>query len=207
MNTNKAQNGFSLIELMITLAILAILIMVAAPSMESSRKKSAVTGLQREFISSLALARGEASVKGRPVSICPSADTQTCDTNTDWSKGWLVFLETGQGDGAYSSAAGDTLIRAYKNEGASKMKVVDPLDSNQKALNSLTWNARGFSKDAQRALVVVCDRSSDVKFARGLMIASSGRAIKTRDSDGDGIHDMSFIEDNGSKVTAVLTCP
>ncbi len=99
----KKQNAFTLIELMVTLAVLAIVIGVAIPSFTKQITNSRSLTVGNDLVTALNFARQEAVKRGKRVSICPSTDGATCLTSGDWAKGWLVFE-----DGA--AFDGDTLI-------------------------------------------------------------------------------------------------
>ena len=94
------EKGFTLIELMITLVVLAILLLVAVPNFGSFVAQSRLDSVKNKLISSVALARSEAIKRGVAVAICrKNADpAQTCNGNAvtgskDWSNGWIVFLD------------------------------------------------------------------------------------------------------------------
>lgn len=87
------QAGFTLIELSVATAILGILASIAlgpfAGMIEHHRATAAVESLQ----SHMALARTTAITYNRSVVLCPSRDGRTCSNDTDWSGGWLLFID------------------------------------------------------------------------------------------------------------------
>jgi len=200
-------NGFTLLELLVVMVILVVLVSLAAPSMESTSKSSAVRSHQKSLLSALAYARGEAVARNKLVSICPSANAETCDTGNDWSGGWLVFVDDGAAAnyGSGRHEADEELLLAYEYSGGNSVAIVDP-DNGNAALNALSWNFRGFAQDSQRALAIICGRDRETMRARGLLIERSGRVILSRDADGNGVHESAFENDNGISVTADLSC-
>ncbi|WP_299802202.1 GspH/FimT family pseudopilin [uncultured Shewanella sp.] len=88
----KTIRAFTLVELMVTIAVAAILISVAAPSFnsfyENSRSDSAIRNIQQ----SLQLARSQAVSYGSTVTVCPLREG-SC--GTDWQNGFSVFIDNG----------------------------------------------------------------------------------------------------------------
>jgi type IV fimbrial biogenesis protein FimT len=94
-----AQAGLSVIELLIILAVLAVIVLVTVPGsamlLQSYRLKSASSDL----VSGLNLARTEAIRRASTVRVCPSSNGRFCRDDGRWSDGWLVYSD-GNGDGA-----------------------------------------------------------------------------------------------------------
>jgi type IV fimbrial biogenesis protein FimT len=88
--------GFTLVELMVTVAIVAILSAIALPSFSTSIRNSRLASTTNEFIAGVNLARSEAVKSNRIGQICASSDGATC--GTDWSAGWIVWADA-DGDG------------------------------------------------------------------------------------------------------------
>ncbi len=90
---NRCASGFSLIELMVVIAIAAILTGLAAPSLGKMFSSNRVQAEASAFVSDLMYARSEAIKRGQPVSLCPSSDAVSCLTTNTWASGWIVFSD------------------------------------------------------------------------------------------------------------------
>ncbi|HYD76855.1 GspH/FimT family pseudopilin [Ramlibacter sp.] len=88
------QAGFTLVELMIGIAILAILAMVAVPAFNEAAMNSKLTSYANTFSASLRMARSEAIKRNAPVKMCASSDGTNCASTGDWQQGWIVFQDT-----------------------------------------------------------------------------------------------------------------
>ncbi|MBB3063029.1 GspH/FimT family pseudopilin [Microbulbifer rhizosphaerae] len=84
----QGQGGFTLIELMVTIAVLAIVVTIAAPSFTTMINNNRSIALGEELVTALNYTRAEAVKRGQSVSICASSDGATC-TGT-WTDGWIV---------------------------------------------------------------------------------------------------------------------
>jgi type IV fimbrial biogenesis protein FimT len=94
----RSEKGFTLVELMVTLTIAAILLMVAVPSFTQMIASSAVSSNVNSFLADMRYARSEAIRRGSEVALCrvtdPDATNPTCLSaqGTDgWVTGWIVF--------------------------------------------------------------------------------------------------------------------
>ena len=108
MKTNK---GFTLIELMVTLVVVAILLTVAIPSFRSIVQNNRAITQANELITAINLTRSEAIKRGRSIFICGSTDQATCDTN-NWALGWIVVEDT-DANGSYTSGGDTNVLRVW----------------------------------------------------------------------------------------------
>ena len=98
--------GFTITELLIALAVGAVLTGIAAPSFKDTLIKSRMGAENSTLLDSLLLAREEARNSASPVSVCASTDGATC-TGGAWGGGHIVFRDQGA---AGAVGAGDTLL-------------------------------------------------------------------------------------------------
>lgn len=97
----KNQNAFTLIELMVTLVVLAILVAIAAPSFTTMIANNRSSSLGHELTAAINLTRAEAIKRGGRVSICVSSNGTSCAAaGTNWNAGWLIFVDTAASDTA-----------------------------------------------------------------------------------------------------------
>lgn len=87
------QSGFTLVEMMITLAVLLTVVGIGLPGFQelirAHRLRAALSGYSGDF----ALARISAIGRARQVVVCPSADGRRCVLDSDWRRGWMVFVD------------------------------------------------------------------------------------------------------------------
>ncbi len=85
--------GFTLVELMVTISLIAILTTLAAPSFTQMIASTRLSAATNELYTSLVQAKSEAIRSGGRVTICPSSDGATCLTSATptWATGWITF--------------------------------------------------------------------------------------------------------------------
>lgn len=87
-----ASRGFTLVELMVTVAVLAILIAIATPSFTSVINNNRLAGHANELVASLQLARMEAVRRNARTVVCRSDNGSSCAAGTQWN-GWITFVD------------------------------------------------------------------------------------------------------------------
>lgn len=90
MNRN-ASAGFTLIEALVAIAVLAILLGIAVPSFSDSTLNSQLRAASTDMIAAANLARTEAIKRRRTVSLCVSSNGTSCTTG-GWHQGWIVIV-------------------------------------------------------------------------------------------------------------------
>ena len=132
--------GFSLIELLVTIAIVAILLAVAFPSFEGSMRSNRLATTTNELLASVSLARSEAIKNTNGAGVCASADGLTC--GDDWNLGWLVWADGGNvaaNHGSFQQAS-DTVIRVVD---AHSRLVLDVEDGSGGSVEEIGFDYRG----------------------------------------------------------------
>ena len=95
---NRKDAGFSLIELIVTVAIAAIVLAIAVPSFAGPMQRAREANAYHLLTASLASARLRAVKDGTPVTVCPSSDGLTCRDDEVWRHGWIVYGDPDRND-------------------------------------------------------------------------------------------------------------
>jgi len=85
--------GFTLIELMMVMAVIAIVAGISVPSFARIVERQRVEAAALRLATDLALARNTALARRQTVVVCPRDADGECQPGSDWSGGWLVFVE------------------------------------------------------------------------------------------------------------------
>jgi type IV fimbrial biogenesis protein FimT len=167
------QSGFTLVELMVTLIIAAIMVTMAIPSFTATIQNNRATAQINEFVSTLNLARTEAIKRGARVTVCKSPDATNCYTSTTgWEQGWIVFVDSDADDTHDSSetilltseglAAGTTLTGAA---GADVNNYVSYRPSGKTT----------FPINGGEVALILCDSRNDESRMKAITVAPTGR--------------------------------
>lgn len=170
--------GFTIIELIVTMAVVAILATVAVPNFIDIMTKRRIAGYVNEFSSALAFARSEAIRRGVPVSVCKSANGTSCGGT--WSGGWIVFVNN-DNDNPAAVDSGEAVLRV--SPALSTGFTANASSTNNKFANDVTYDRLGMANDI--GTVAFC-RNSNESLAGAVDVART-RLRVAKDTNGDGI--------------------
>jgi type IV fimbrial biogenesis protein FimT len=101
-------HGFTMLELMVAVAVAAVLAAVAAPSLRDFGYESRLRARVGDLVSDLNFARLEAIKRNTRVLVCAkSAADNTCAATTDWKNGWIVCYDANGDDACDTTSASD----------------------------------------------------------------------------------------------------
>ena len=165
-------SGFSLLELMVTLSIGALIMTMAVPSFRNSINNQRMTSATNELVMSLTLAKSEAIKRVTYVTVCKSSDGATCTGNTsDWNDGWIVFANATSVN-LGSVDAGDELIRVYP--ALLDSLSVTPLGSVDGFLSFRPSGTLGTNAANMTGTLTTCDDRGS-SYATAILLEPSGR--------------------------------
>lgn len=176
------QKGFTLIELMITVSLVAILAGLVAPGFNGFIKDNRLTSQINSLIGFIHLARGEAANRRGIVTLCASTNGTNCNT-TNWEAGWILFTDTNNGGNAIID--GDDQLIRYQEPlvGGNNLRASGFGGAN---LGRLQFASTGFllGTNSSSGTFTLCD-DRGVSEARAVVVNISGITRLAVDEDGD----------------------
>lgn len=158
--------GFTLVELLVTLAVGAILLAIAIPGYAFLANTNKLAAVTNELVVALQLARSEAVKRGQRVTVCKSANasSSSCSNVGGWQQGWLVFVDFGVRGVVESS---DTVIHVY---GGAPNAIITAINFSQFVSYLPDGRSKG-SSGLQNDTMLVCQAGN----ARKVIVNNMGR--------------------------------
>ena len=180
-NSTRPTAGFTLLELVVVLAIGAVLAAVAVPPMHAMLNTQKVVSFVNLFVSSLHLARNEAIKRNARAVMCKSATGQSCTGSGGWEQGWILFHDTN--NNAQLDAGEQVVLR----QGA--VSVGPRLTGNTPVANYVSYSASGGAKLVsgafQAGTFTLCPESVPDTGVRLIVLSGTGRPRTQAGTPGD----------------------
>jgi type IV fimbrial biogenesis protein FimT len=181
MNTSR-HRGLSLIELMITLAVILVLALAGGPPLADLLRNNRLTAQANALNAALTRARGEAVARRGSVSICSSSTNASADDATDnadqWEGGWIVFVDDTNGDCKRDAAE---LLLAVQGALPADMTLRTTGFANP---GFVRFDARGLPDSA--GTFILCD-ARGAAHARTVAVNAVGKVVRPGDTNANGI--------------------
>jgi type IV fimbrial biogenesis protein FimT len=177
--------GFTLLELLFTLALLVLLSSLAVPAMSHTLKRANNRTLANQMIGLIQYARSESVVRRQVITLCGSRQGQQCDG--DWSSHVLVLVDHNR--------------NGKRDDPDTLLQVVSAVKSGE----SLRWRVFGnkaylqLHPDGrtryQNGNFTYCPANGDARYALHWLLNASGRLRLAPDKNGNGIPENSSGKD------------
>lgn len=163
----RSHHGFTLIELIVAIAVLAIMVTWAVPSFQQFTARNEVAAEVMRLKSALAVARSSAVARGITVTVCPSTDQDTC-TNDNWS-GRLVVV-AGRASGG--DISGEEVLRVLESRGGTAITY-------RKDSRPVRYSAQGWSRGHNGTFRICGNAGTGAR----VIVSNTGRTRVVREPD------------------------
>jgi type IV fimbrial biogenesis protein FimT len=171
-----AQSGFTLIEVIIASAVVAILLSLMIPSFGTLTMNERMTTQANDFISTLVLARGQALKRVSRVTVCSSADGVSCSNSGGWEQGWIAFADTNNNAEVNSGQTPpEDILQVYNAlDGGNTLRGSSNVASYISYVASGTTQLK--SGGLQTGTLALCDDRGVGEHARAINVSVTGRS-------------------------------
>lgn len=163
--------GVTLVELLLSIAIAAILITLAVPALDAAMTSAKLGSASNSFLSSLYLARSEAIKRNSRTVVCKSADGANCTSSGHWDQGWIIFHDVN--NDAQADSGEQVILRTTSLHSDIAMQGNTPVS--RYVSYSPTGSAMYVSGAFQAGTVTTCRVSANGGETRHIIISATGR--------------------------------
>lgn len=201
IHMTKNIQGFTLIELIVTLAVVSVLLLTGIPMLNQMITNNRLVTQINNIAGSLSVARSESIKRGESITLCGSTDGATCDTSS-WESGWIVFSDANNNavlDSATESMlkivapfSGGSTLRLSQSDSTSIMRY-----RSDGSLRDLDSSVTGINNQGTFTL---CDNEASTTKAKAININPMGRVSRAEGATPTEkpVHDITGVD---------ITCP
>ena len=158
-------SGFTLVELMITVVIVAVLLSVVVPGVENIQNRNRMDTAAHALFTSLMFTRSEAIKRNSPVVMCKSSDASSCTDAAEWHHGWLIYADA-DSDSVVDPNEVLRIGTAFEN---GDTLYTSGADFDDQVVYNVDGSASGTGD------FVLCNKGEASEFAREISISFTGR--------------------------------
>jgi len=159
----KKLSGFTLVELMVVVAIAGLAMAFAIPAMGNFIKNERLVTQINTLVGHLAYARSEAVTRRQQVVLCASGNMTSC-SGADWAAGWILFIDA---DNSSTFTAGEQILRAKATLEGSGTTLISSTGA------MIIYDNRGFSPNSNGVFSLCDDRGAT--HVKSISITNTGR--------------------------------
>jgi type IV fimbrial biogenesis protein FimT len=190
--------GFTLVELLVTIAIAAIVVTLAVPGMAAMVRNAQLSGNANQLVTALHLARSEAVKRGQRVVV------RRVLADSDWEAGWRVFVDSDRDD---IFDGGETVLREYGPLSAGYTLRGDERDG-VNFDDFIRYEPSGRSNNTTEGRFALCSNAAggdppQANTARLILVNRLGRVRVAGDSDSNGVPE----KDDGANMASCTVSP
>jgi len=183
IHMNKNIQGFTLIELIVTLAVVSILLLTGIPMLNQMTSNNRLVTQINNIAGSLAVARSESIKRGASITLCGSTDGATCNSSS-WESGWIIFSDANN-NAVFDSATESMLKIVAPFSGGSTLRL-----SQSDSASIIRYRSDGSLRDldadatlTDRGTFTLCDNTASTTKAKAININPLGRVSRAEDTD------------------------
>ncbi len=169
---NRTASGVTLIELLVTITIVAIVAVFGIPSYRSATTANRMAAEINSLTGDLQYARAEAIKDGQPVTVCVSTTGTNCAGSNTWQSGWIVFADANGNKTVNTSGTHPDTILRYQQAFSGNDTLIGTATGSHGGLVAVTFNRGGFSTD--QGTLVLHDSNDTLAWRRCLSISLVG---------------------------------
>jgi len=154
--------GYSLYELIMTMGLATLILTLGVPSFGAIVANNRLRAEVDALFHAIHLARKESIVRRRVMTICPTRDGEFCEPGSDWSEGWMMFINIDR----------DWPAERDSDEPVVTWTKIQP--QNRVIANRRSFSLRSTELRATNGTFIFCDRAGRGR-SRALVISYTGR--------------------------------